>query len=143
MTIIPPGWKILGAFVVSGFLWVLIFWAVSLVASATDFARDATYQPPKCGKTVCELYGPGGVIGTWRLQVMVANAGHRPILVPDGKDCASACALAIGYALHRGYDVRISPTARFVPHNRGAILDTPMPQGFKTKMLAYVPFNWP
>jgi hypothetical protein len=143
MDIVPLGWKLLATFIVSGFLWVLIFWLASIIASATDYATDAAYQPPKCGTTVCEMYGPGGIIGTWRLQVMAANAGHRTIVVPNGKVCASACALAIGFAMHRGYELRIGPTAWFVPHNIGAIRETPMPKDFKAKMLAYKPFNWP
>jgi hypothetical protein len=139
----PRAWFWLGAFIASGFLWVLIIWGVTVLVSAADFRNDPSYQPPKCEEAACPMYGPGGLVVRWKLAVLTARTQHKPIVVPDRAVCASACAIAVGYGLGKGFDVSISPSARFVPHNLEAIRETPMPHRFKAKMLANRPFNWP
>lgn len=45
----PLGWKVLGAFILAGFGWVLIFWLVSLIASASECRNNqvtAANLPP-------------------------------------------------------------------------------------------------
>lgn len=87
------------------------------------------------------MYGPGGYVNEWKLAVMLANLEGKPIVVPPNKVCASACAIAVGFALHKGYNVRIAPSAKFIPHNLEAIKQTPMSGEFKRLMLRYEPFT--
>jgi sugar (pentulose or hexulose) kinase len=123
------GQKWLIAALVSGCLWLGMLYP--LMAA----------KPPACTATQCPMYGPGGYIRDWRLSVMLADLKGLPIVVPAGRTCASACALAVGFALAKGYDVRISPSAVFVPHNREAISKGLMPKRFKALMRAYRPFR--
>ncbi len=132
----------LAAFLLSGLMWVGIMWLISLAVQATDFRNDPAYQPPRCTATVCPMYGPGGLIIRWKEAALLAHGHGKLIVVPPGRVCASACALAVGYALGHGFDVEISPSAIFVPHNIKAIQKTHMPPAFKAKMLAYKPFSW-
>lgn len=47
---VPLGWKVLGIFLASGLLWVLILWAVSLIASGAECKNSqvtAANLPPK------------------------------------------------------------------------------------------------
>lgn len=115
------------------------------VLLATGWAEETftgpAYQPPKCTATICPMYGPGGILSHWTMAVMLANIAKKPLVVPAGKTCASACALAIGFALGRGYDVRIAPSALFIPH-AVEVMNKPMLPAFRRKLLAGKPFHW-
>lgn len=110
--------------------------AVLLMFTTPLLAAD----PPACGETTCELYGTGGQVELWKLRVLTAHMKNKPIVVP-GKVCASACAIAVGFALYRGDEVIIDPDATFIPHNRHAISKTQMPPKFMALMVAYEPFK--
>lgn len=121
------------ALAVTGLAWALLFFIIALLASAA--------QPPACRDDVCPMYGPGGRVADWTLHVQLGDLAGKRFIVPA--TCASACAIAVGVGLYIGADIRISPTATFVPHNRAAILaETRMPPKFRALMLAYRPFHY-
>jgi hypothetical protein len=138
----PRALEFLAAFLLSGLLWLGILWLVALGVRATDYSSDPRYQPPACSASVCPMYGLGGLAIKWKTAAILADIHGQRIVVPAGKICASSCALAVGFALGRGFDVQISPNAKFIPHNLKAIRLTEMPRAFKAKMLAYEPFYW-
>lgn len=118
-TTVPIGWKILAAFVVSGFLWLLIGWAVSsLVRSATVYEvliNAKAYAPPPCNASVCELYGPGGIVQVWEAHVDKHMAKGRRFIVTG--PCASACMIAA----IRANAPLVGPEARLIPHKTSAV----------------------
>lgn len=111
------GWNILGAFVVSGFLWVLIIWGISTVAGAVTVRQmigDARYWPPACTRPVCVLTGLGGIVQVWERHVDRHMAQGRRFVVKGV--CASACEIAA-----RRAHATIKPGAVLIPHKPRAI----------------------
>lgn len=127
------GWLL--AFLASGALWLVILIGVSSIGH--------TAQPPACRGNVCQMTGPGGLILDWKLHVQIADLQGKRFTVPAHSVCASACAIAVGLGLYIGADIRIDPTATFIPHNLAAIkAETRMPAKFRKLMLAYRPFHY-
>lgn len=96
----PPlarGWYLLGAFMVSGLLWVIIIWAITSLVSAQpvtvrQMIGDPRYWPPACSKPVCVLTGLGGIVQVWERHVDTNLALGRTFIVKGL--CASACEIA-------------------------------------------------
>lgn len=106
-------------------------------AYISNNVNDARHWPQSCdGRKVCHLVGPGGLVIAWKGYITM-NAG-KTFLV-DGR-CASACAIALGYAIYRGEHVIVRPGATIVPHNEDAIRGarSTMP-GWYYKLLTGVP----
>lgn len=110
---LPLGWKLLGAFLVSGVMWLVILWgAASLATSASlvDVLSNAkAYAPPPCHSRVCVLSGPGGLVNLWNSHVDRNLALGRTFVVKGV--CASACMIAA-----RRADATMLPGAMLVPH---------------------------
>lgn len=109
---LPRGWPILGVFMVSGFLWVLIIWAVSSIAGAVtvrEMIGDDRYWPPACERPVCVLTGLGGIVRVWERHVDKHTALGRSFVV-EGV-CASACEIAA-----RRAHATPMPGARLIVH---------------------------
>jgi hypothetical protein len=124
------GW--LTAFAISALIWVGILWGVSAIARA--FSADA----PVCRASVCEFYGPGGVIHEWRLAAQSAALAGKALVVPAGKVCGSACVIALGGVMVAPWNanVRISPSARIVwGHDPKLLAKWPMPDWFRQRAL--------
>lgn len=110
---LPLGWKVLGAFLTSGVVWLVILWGVSSLASSatlTEVLTHAdTYAPPPCNSRVCVLSGPGGLVALWTSHVD-RNLALGRVFVVKGV-CASACEIAA-----RRADATLLPGARLVQH---------------------------
>lgn len=94
---IPRGWFWLGAFAVSGLMWLGIIWAVSSFAGAAQVTvrqmiGDPRYWPPACHQQVCVLAGLGGIVQVWERHVDRNLALGRTFVVKGL--CASACEIA-------------------------------------------------
>ena len=127
------GWLL--SFMVSGMLWFGILVGVSSLVH--------TAEPLPCRGNICEMTGPGGLVLTWKLHVQVEDLHGKRFVVPANSVCASACAIAVGLGLYLGADIRIDPTATFIPHNLRAIKsEKRMPDEFRRLMLAYRPFHY-
>lgn len=111
---VPRAWFWLGAFVLSGLIWIGIIWLFSFAAqsaSVLEVLKHAKhYAPPPCNGPVCELYGPGGIVQVWEAHVDENMAKGRRFIVTG--PCASACMIAAIRA-----DARlVGPKARLIPH---------------------------
>jgi hypothetical protein len=112
--VIGRAWYWLGAFLLSGVLWLLIIWAVSSVASAgvvtvRQMIGDARYWPPACEQSVCVLTGLGGIVQVWERHVDKHKGLGRTFVVEG--ICASACEIAA-----RRAGARIAPGATLIVH---------------------------
>jgi len=112
--VLGRAWYWLGAFVLSGMLWLLIIWAVSSLTSAGEVSvrqmiGDARYWPPACEQSVCVLTGLGGIVQVWERHVDKYNGLGRSFVV-EGM-CASACEIAA-----RRARARIAPGATLIVH---------------------------
>lgn len=96
------------------------------------------FHPIPC-TDVCHLEGPGGFVPQWIEYVDDAVQENKSFVV-DGY-CASACAIATGYAISSGAKVTIYDSALLVPHNKMAIIQHLMPVWYKKLMLDYKPFR--
>lgn len=110
---LPLGWKVLGAFLASGVMWLVILRVVASLAvsaSLVDVLSNATaYAPPPCHAHVCVLSGPGGLVSLWTSHVD-RNLALGRIFVVEGT-CASACAIAA-----RRANASLLPGARLITH---------------------------
>lgn len=111
---VPRGWFWLGAFVLSGLMWVGIIWAVTSLASAgqvtiRQMLGDPRYWPPACEQRVCVLSGLGGIVDVWERHVDKHLAKGRTFVVKGL--CASACEIAA-----RRAKARILPGATLIVH---------------------------
>lgn len=110
---LPLGWKLLGAFVLSGVLWLVILWGVASLATSASLihvlSNAKTYAPPPCNSRVCVLSGPGGLVNLWTSHVD-RNLALGRVFVVKGV-CASACEIAA-----RRADATILPGAKLIKH---------------------------
>lgn len=110
---LPLGWKLVGAFLTSGAMWLVILWGVSSLASSASLTEVLTharaYSPPPCNSRVCVLTGPGGLVNLWNSHVD-RNLALGRVFVVKGL-CASACEIAA-----RRADAKVLPGARLVKH---------------------------
>lgn len=125
--------------VLAALSWALVlspFFVSHALAAPTcaDLAGDARYQPRPCPTQVCELSGPGGCIRDWQLAVQLDVLAQKTIHVP-AKMCASACIIAVGWALQFGGHVTIDSNAKLIwPHSRARFAQYPMPEWFRAKV---------
>lgn len=110
---LPLGWKVLGAFLASGMMWLVILWGVASIATSASLvdvlSNSRAYAPPPCNSHVCVLSGPGGLVALWTKHVD-RNLAKGRVFVVDGV-CASACAIAA-----RRADATLLPGARLITH---------------------------
>ena len=119
-SVIGRGWFWLGAFALSGVLWVLIIWAVSSVATAGSITvrqmiGDARYWPPACDQSVCVLTGLGGIVQVWERHVDKQKSRGRSFVVEG--ICASACEIAA-----RRAGAAIAPGATLIVHETSPVV---------------------
>lgn len=110
---LPLGWKLIGAFLTSGAMWLVILWGVSSLATSASLvevlANAKAYAPPPCNSRVCVLTGPGGLVNLWNSHVD-RNLALGRVFVVKGI-CASACEIAA-----RRADATVLPGARLIRH---------------------------
>jgi hypothetical protein len=110
---LPLGWKLVGSFLASGMLWLVILWVVTSLATSASLldvlSNAKAYAPPPCHSRVCVLSGPGGLVNLWVSHVDRNRALGRVFVVKGV--CASACAIAA----HRA-EATLLPGARLVAH---------------------------
>jgi|SRR6185503_9290451 len=96
------------------------------------------FQPPVCTE-VCPLEGPGGLVVEWTQHVDQGIKDHKEFVVKNF--CASACAIAIGYAIKKGAKVTVYSTATIQPHNPLAAVMFPMPVWYRKMLIDGKPFR--
>ncbi len=113
LTRLPLGWKLIGGFLTSGLMWLVILWGVASLATSASLvdvlSNASAYAPPPCNSRVCVLTGPGGLVSLWKSHVDRNKALGRVFVVKGV--CASACEIAA-----RRADATMLPGARLVKH---------------------------